>query len=930
MLVQNTTSTILVALFLMLFRFVLLLFFSYSPILSVYGTRTFTPAVLPFAVRTPYLNAAMFVPQSVSSTNNWPGFWNGETLGWICYIRVDGKTYTLFGNNNLASSYNISAGTILETELTPTRTIQVIQAGPMNVTLTLLSPIDPCDLVRQSLPFTYTAVNFTSTDDHPHDIQFYADVSGEWLYGGGEGQRSEQMMTWSSHNTSSMIYLKWQLEEPLPFQEFKDQASDGTTYHAMALGKDRNISWQTCQDAVCRPEFVRTGRVNNKDDNSTFRQITNDWPVFPISVDLGSVASPSDPVVWAVGYVRDPSINYTLLGQTTYLRPYYTTQYSTIEAALADFIFDYNNSLAQAVALDQQVYNVALNISADGKLYDMLSLATRQVFSSLVITAPESAGGQARIFMKDMGLTRRVTPVENLYAALPMFLHYNASFVKLLLLPLLEQQNSSPNSTFYAAKDIGDGFPVVTQPTFVQEEFVEQSSNMLIIALAHARHSNDTSLLDNYYELFKHWADSLREDRNALFPANQYVLSAKYYRTLDVLATCFRMSIDTGVVTSNSTNLAAKGIFAIQAMAEISNMVGKTDDFLRYNRTASSYMSIWETHALSSGDNPSVLTTLGGEQDDSEWSLPYNLYPQTLLGFNLLNQSLFNKLTVSYGQRIGSTAGDSFAYGLPIDSSNGALGNIAWNAFTAAVFTNDAVRAQLLGALWNYAASNNTGAPFSAMYNVSSGSYINGASSPALGGLFAPFVRSESISAGSGQSGSGGDSVGSHSVNVSAIVGGTVGGVLGLLALVGSMLWLLRRRKTQRGIGFLDITGTRTEPTPFAPRLPPVLPSEKFWREKGIPASEEIPFLIPRGGEPLLANDGSPSADPDPPTESREEELLRLRSEVDVLQRIVLREQMESPEPYESGVPMTRPPSYTSRGDPLAVGRLNLNEDRLP
>ena len=41
-----------------------------------------------------------------------------------------------------------------------------------------------------------------------------------------------------------------------------------------------------------------------------------------------------EPVVWVVGFVRDPSISYTIGGQTEYLRPYYTTEYNTVEAAV--------------------------------------------------------------------------------------------------------------------------------------------------------------------------------------------------------------------------------------------------------------------------------------------------------------------------------------------------------------------------------------------------------------------------------------------------------------------------------------------------------------------------------------------------------------------------------------------------------------------
>ncbi|KAH9913166.1 uncharacterized protein B0H18DRAFT_941756 [Fomitopsis serialis] len=600
--------------FLVLAPFLFLLRFA---ILQVHGAQTFWPLAIPFAARTPYLNSWMWTSKGSESTNDWPSFWSGGILGWICYIRVDGKTYILYGNGNLAGNYSVTPGNFPQTELTPTRTIQVIEAGPMNVTLTFLSPIDPSDLLRQSLPFAYAALDFTSTDNQPHDIQLYSDITGEWL-----ANNKGLQMSWSPPSqTSSMIYHELHLTNPTPFQEQGGQALDGAAYFAMELGpQGRDVTWQTCSDVVCREEFQDYGRVNASDNNSTSRDINNAWPVFPISVDLGSVASLDSPVVWAIGYVRDPSISYALSGNTESLRPYYTTQYPTTEDALEFFVSDFNNSLTQANLLDTQVREAASSISADGKLYDMLSLATRQVFSSLEITAPYQSDGTTRIFMKDMGTSQRVTPVEKLYAALPLFLYYNASLVKPILVPLLEQQNTSLGEYPYASKDLGSLFPAVSGPNLTSTEAIEQSGNMLIIALAHARYSNDTSLLHGYYPLLKNWAEYLTG--HGPFPPQG------------------QLSVDDGSDATNSTNLAVKGIFAIQAMAEISQLVGQSNDSQHFSSTATNFMNTWQPLAISSGGasasvNPTLNSAVTGV-----WSLPYNLYPQTLFGFNLLNQTV--------------------------------------------------------------------------------------------------------------------------------------------------------------------------------------------------------------------------------------------------------------------------------------------------
>lgn len=60
------------------------------------------------------------------------------------------------------------------------------------------------------------------------------------------------------------------------------------------------------------------------------------FTVYGISVDLGQIQTTSEPVTWAVGYVRNPSIAYTKPDSTVeQLMPYFTTKYgSNIPAAV--------------------------------------------------------------------------------------------------------------------------------------------------------------------------------------------------------------------------------------------------------------------------------------------------------------------------------------------------------------------------------------------------------------------------------------------------------------------------------------------------------------------------------------------------------------------------------------------------------------------
>ena len=50
-------------------------------------------------------------------------------MGWSAKIRVDGATYTLMGDDGIANS----STNVTDIQITPTRSVYLMQAGPMDV-----------------------------------------------------------------------------------------------------------------------------------------------------------------------------------------------------------------------------------------------------------------------------------------------------------------------------------------------------------------------------------------------------------------------------------------------------------------------------------------------------------------------------------------------------------------------------------------------------------------------------------------------------------------------------------------------------------------------------------------------------------------------------------------------------------------------------
>ena len=61
-------------------------------------------------------------------------------------------------------------------------------AGAVDLTLTFLSPVEPTDLVKQSIPLSYLSLSAASNDGSAHSVQFYTDISAEWLSPGDGAQ----------------------------------------------------------------------------------------------------------------------------------------------------------------------------------------------------------------------------------------------------------------------------------------------------------------------------------------------------------------------------------------------------------------------------------------------------------------------------------------------------------------------------------------------------------------------------------------------------------------------------------------------------------------------------------------------------------------------------------------------------------------------
>ncbi|KLO15793.1 hypothetical protein SCHPADRAFT_243465 [Schizopora paradoxa] len=753
------------------------------------ATSQFLPPSWPLAVKNPYLNTWLTGRPSggllsKATPSFWPA-WDDQTT-WTCFVVVDGASYMIMG---LALPPHTTSANQTAASFTATRSSFMFMAGPVAVNATFLSSVTPTDLVRQSMPITYFFLDIVSTDGAAHNIRVYSDIDAQWLHGNKVTIRDpnpEVRANASFISSKDFVGLQMQLESPQPFFEIAEHAQD--VIGIIAMKSTPNIKFQVGMDAIVRTFGTNaTGLQNTIDANYAAHNLNVPYDAFAISVDLGSITTTSDSIVWIVGMLRDPAINLTTASGANQLRSsYYWSNFSSIPDMISFALDDFEMARSSANIFDQMIQNTSL--SQVTGYSDLLSLACRQLFGTLEITVSKSNDGtwnqsDVMIFSKDMGdvastgTSGGTNLIDILYAGFPAFLYLNPKLGEFFLRPILESQvnNGTLIGQSYAPSNLGSQFPNVTSNTSPHNSGIEQSGNMLIMVLALLQKTGDILIAQNYYPLLKSWADYL---------VNQ-TLSAGFQTT----------SLSDGITSYNQTNLVLKGIIGISAMSSISSAINEVDDEAEYRTTAQQYIQIWLNGALSQ-DQSYLISSFGNEDSNG---LIYNMYADRLLGLGLIPSNISSIQSKFYESLLSS---NRTPFGIPLDSSNSSLSRLDWTMFAISSTLDDqganapTVLQPIISVLKNYAASTNF-TPLAVVYNPETGVSYSGSNSFAVGALFAPLVMGN-MSGVSPTPNSSENVPGQKSsmMRIVAITAGTIGVIL-FLGL-GFLAWRRRSHRSRK------------------------------------------------------------------------------------------------------------------------------------
>jgi hypothetical protein len=629
--------------------------------------------------------------------------------------RIDGVAYLFMGDPGIILTVpNGNQGTPSTVQgferalrqaglrVTPTRTVFTLEGGGVGLTLEFLSPVEPGDLTRQSIPLGYVLISARSIDGQPHDVQVYADISGEWC-SADDGQQ----ITWApaqvSYGGGTLQAWTVQLANQQPLTEQNQQAAWGTT--VWSTPATPGLTYQSGQDIVVRAQFAGNGKLANTNDTS-YRAISDNWPVFGFCADLGQVGGTAKSVPLSIGLVRTPAVSY--LGQD--LQPLWTSRFSSWQDMLGFFHDDLAAAQKRADSLDAKITADAR--SAGGTAYEGLcAIALRQAYGGTeLVTGPD---GQPWALLKEISSDGNVSTVDVLFPASPAWIYADPGYLALLLEPLLSYAESGNWPQPFAPHDLGSAYPVAAGHNDGGGENmpVEETGNMLIMAAAYIQQAPGpgAAFAQAHYPILKQWAGYL----TANLPDPGY-----QNQTDD-----FAGSI------AHSVNLALKGIIAVAAMSKIATVAGQAADAASYAARARQFISYWAANAQDPSAAHLDLTYNGPGGGNGTWGTAYNGFADRLLGTGLIPASVLAEQSAWY-QSVSNL------FGLPLQVPH-SYAKSDWEMFTAAWLSQYPIRQQLIEQVYTYANTTASRVPFSDLYDTISGDQVAFQARPVQGGMFA-------------------------------------------------------------------------------------------------------------------------------------------------------------------------------------------------
>jgi Domain of unknown function (DUF4965)/Domain of unknown function (DUF1793)/Domain of unknown function (DUF5127)/Domain of unknown function (DUF4964) len=662
---------------------------------SLVRAQQFRPPAVPLIANDPYFSVWSMADRLTDDVTK---HWTGTPQSLCGLARIDGTVYRIIGNE----PEQVAAMEQRKVEVMPTRTIYRFEGAGVGITLIFMTPVLPNDVEVMARPVTYVTWRVQSLDGAEHAVSLYFDASAELAV-----DTPAQQVVASRYQFGGRTALRVGSEQQPILQKAGDsiRIDWGYLYALPSPGSGADEVITTRRRA--REKFAETGALEGPDPDSPQSAGGWDGPALSFRFDLGKVGSASVTRYVVLAYDELFSMQYL----NRWLRPYWKRKGASVADLLDESVKDYESLSTKCKEFDEEL--MADLTRTDGEDYArMASLVYRESFAAQVLAADYD--GTLLSFPKENSSCGCVSTVDVIYPAAPILLLFNTALLKGSMTPVMEYARTYHWPFRWAPHDLGiyphangHDYPADVDLNSVEGHMpVEESANMILMALALATADGNADYAAQYWPLFSTWAKYLKD--KGLDPERQIV-------TDDF----------TGPLAHNA-NLSVKAISALAAYAQLCDLLGRHDEAVTYRKTAEEYARKWEGLAKD-GDHYKLAFDQPGT-----WSQKYNLVWDKVLRLNVFPKDVARKELAFYQTR-------QDVYGLPLDS-RAKYTKLDWLLWTATLADNRKDFDAFFLLAYKFMNETPDRVPLTDFYDTDTGKHRYFQARSVVGGVFMPML----------------------------------------------------------------------------------------------------------------------------------------------------------------------------------------------
>ena len=627
--------------------------------------------------------------------------WTGKPHAINSLIRIDGQTFRLMGEE----PRGVAPLPQTSVRVLPTRTIYEFKNAQVAFTLTFTTPALPDDIDVLSRPLTYLTFEVRSADAKPHEVQLYADASGEITV-----NELSQEIRWDRPEIDGFVALRLGAQDqPVLAKKGDDLRIDWGHLYIAAAKSDVAQSVITTRGAAMEP-WIETGKLPDADSKRMPRAANDANPVGAITFDLGNVGN--DPWVRQLMLAYDDEFSLTFMGRK--LRPYWRRAGMDAAKLLETAAREFDSLQKRCVEFDDELMADLRKVGGE-KFARIAALAHRQALAANKIVA--DANGAPLMFSKENFSNGCIGTVDVLYPAAPQLLLMSPTLAKASIIPLLNYA-ASPRWKFpFAPHDLGT-YPRAdgqvyggSERTEENQMPVEESGNMLILLAAVAKIDGDARFSEPFWPQISAWAKYL--ESKGFDPENQLCTD------------------DFAGHLAHNVNLSAKAIEALGAYYSLCHKRGDRAEVQRVGRLARDMAERWVREAKD-GDHYRLAFDKPGT-----WSQKYNLVWDRILGVNLFPADVLREEMAFYRTKLNR-------YGLPLDNRK-TYTKLDWTVWTATLTGSREDFEAIVAPVYDFLNDVRNRNPMTDWYETTEAKQVGFQARSVVGGVFIPLLGDEGI-----------------------------------------------------------------------------------------------------------------------------------------------------------------------------------------